>query len=108
MGSSGSGGGGGGDDGRRCSTPLPEDGYTCWGAWLLEELTRRLERVLGLAGDRFLSNMPACNGGASTNAANKNLWMNWMRALLDGRIALYADRGDRHSILEHCSPRDEI
>ena len=59
----GGGGGGGVDDKRPYSKPLPEDAYE---QWTEDDLSRMFERILELAGSRFLGNMPLCNKDAST------------------------------------------
>ena len=50
-----------------------------------------IERILERAGPRFLSHMPVllppCTD-ESVKTANKNKWMNWLKHLLDGRLAL--------------------
>ena len=56
-----------------------------------DELARTLERILERAGPRFLSHMPLLLPNCvdeSAKAANKNKWMNWLRTLLDGQLAL--------------------
>ena len=85
---SGGGGGGGGDDRRPYYKSLPEDANE---QWTEDELARIFERILERAGSRFLSHMPLllppCTD-ESAKTANKNKWMNWMKTLLDGRLAL--------------------
>ena len=55
-----------------------------------DELARTLERILERAGPRLLSHMPLLLPNCvdeSAKTANKNKWMNWLRTLLDGRLA---------------------